>query len=179
VQVDEFQNTSVKGVYALGDVCGHVELTPVAIAAGRKLSDRLFNNKPSAKLDYDNVPTVIFSHPPIGTIGLSERDAVAKYGRDRVTYYQAKFTNMYFALTTRKQMTAMKIVCVLGDDESTEKEKVVGLHVIGLAADEILQGFGVAVKMGASKADIDNCVAIHPTAGEELVTLKTRKRSSL
>ena len=169
VKVDEWQETNVSHIYAIGDVCGQVELTPVAIAAGRKLSDRVFGGKKDSKLDYSNIPSVIFSHPPIGTIGLSERDAVKQYGAGKVYKYQAKFTNMYHALTERKTMTGMKIV-VVGDEE-----KVVGLHIIGLAADEMIQGFGCAVKMGATKADIDNVVAIHPTSSEELVTMKNKK----
>ena len=169
VKVDKYQNTNVPGVYAIGDVCGHVELTPVAIAAGRRLSDRLFGGQPDAHLDYDNVPSVVFSHPPIGTIGLSEKDAVQKYGKGAVFKYQARFTNMYHSLTERKTATAMKLV-VTG-----EEERVIGIHVIGLGADEMIQGFGVAVKMGATKKDIDSVVAIHPTSSEELVTLRSKK----
>ena len=169
VKVNEWQETNVPHIYAIGDVCGMVELTPVAIAAGRKLSDRVFGGKKNSKLDYNNIPSVIFSHPPIGTIGLSERDAVKQYGKDKVFKYQAKFTNMYHALTERKTMTGMKIVVV------GEEERVVGLHIIGIAADEMIQGFGCAVKMGATKEDIDNVVAIHPTSSEELVTMKNKK----
>ena len=169
VKVDEWQNTSQRHVYAIGDVCGHVELTPVAIAAGRKLSDRLFGGQPDARLDYSNVPSVVFSHPPIGSIGLTEKEAVQKYGKAAVFKYQARFTNMYHALTDRKTATGMKIL-VTG-----KEEKVIGIHVIGIGADEMIQGFGVAVKMGATKKDIDNVVAIHPTSAEELVTMKTKK----
>ena len=169
VKVNEYQETTVKNIYAIGDVCGMVELTPVAIAAGRKLSDRVFGGKKDSKLDYSNIPSVIFSHPPIGTIGLSERDAVRQYGKDKVFKYQAKFTNMYHALTERKTMTGMKLVVV------GEEERVVGLHIIGIGADEMIQGFGCAVKMGATKADIDNVVAIHPTSSEELVTMRNKK----
>lgn len=166
VIADEYQNSNVSNVYALGDVAGKVELTPVAIAAGRQLAERLFNNKPNAKLDYDNVPTVVFSHPPIGTVGLTEPQAVKRFGKENVRIYKTRFTNMYFSMLQRKQPTGMKLVCV-GEDE-----RVVGLHTIGLGSDEILQGFGVAVKMNAKKADLDSCVAIHPTAGEELVTMR-------
>jgi len=173
IEVDEYQNTSVKNVYAVGDITGKWQLTPVAIAAGRQLSERLFNKQSDAKLEYANIPTVIFSHPPIGTVGLSEREAVDKFGRENVSYYQAGFTNMYHALTTRKTKTVYKIVCV-----GTE-EKVVGLHLIGIASDEVLQGFGVAIKMGARKRDLDNCVAIHPTAAEEIVTMRTAHKSQL
>jgi glutathione reductase (NADPH) len=165
VVVDDFQNTNVSGLYAIGDVTGKLPLTPVAIAAGRRLSDRLFGGEPSARLDYDNVPTVVFSHPPIGTVGLSELDARARYGDD-VKVYVRRFTNLYHALTTRKPKTTVKLVTV-GKDE-----RIVGIHVIGLAADELIQGFAVALRMGATKADLDRTIAIHPTAAEELVTLR-------
>ena len=138
----------------------------MAVAAGRRLSERLFNNKPGEHLNYDLVPTVVFSHPPIGTIGLTEPEAVAEYGEDQVKVYRSQFTAMYSALTQHRQPTRMKLVCV------GPEEKVVGLHGIGFAMDEILQGFGVAMKMGATKADFDNCVAIHPTSAEEFVTMR-------
>ena len=165
IPVDEFQQTNVESVYAVGDVIGEAQLTPVAIAAARRLSDRLFNNMPYRKLDYSNIPTVMFSHPPIGTIGLTEAQAREQHG-DAVKIYQTSFTAMYHALSPHKQKTAMKLVCVGAD------EKVVGCHIIGMGADEMLQGFGVAIKMGATKKDFDNCVAIHPTSSEELVTMR-------
>uniref|UniRef100_A0A8C0SU03 Glutathione reductase, mitochondrial n=2 Tax=Canis lupus familiaris TaxID=9615 RepID=A0A8C0SU03_CANLF len=164
--VDEFQNTSVKGIYAVGDVCGKALLTPVAIAAGRKLAHRLFECKEDSKLDYDNIPTVVFSHPPIGTVGLTEDEAIYKYGKENVKTYSTTFTPMYHAVTKRKTKCVMKMVC------ATMEEKVVGIHMQGIGCDEMLQGFAVAVKMGATKADFDNTVAIHPTSSEELVTLR-------
>lgn len=165
VVVDEFQNTQVPDIYALGDACGRVLLTPVAIAAGRKLSDRVFGGVANAKMDYENIPTVIFSHPPIGTVGLTEAEARTQYP-DQVKVYRAVFTNMYHSVTQRKTKTAMKVI-VQGP-----QEKVVGIHIIGLGCDEMIQGFAVAMKMGATKQDLDNCVAIHPTASEELVLLR-------
>ncbi|WMS85964.1 glutathione-disulfide reductase [Pleionea litopenaei] len=165
IQTDEYQNTNVPNIFAVGDNTGRIALTPVAVAAGRRLSERLFNNKPNERLDYSNVPTVVFSHPAIGTVGLSEPEAREEYG-DAVKVYQSSFTAMYSAVTQHRQPTRMKLVCV-GEDE-----KVVGVHVIGLGADEILQGFAVAVKMGATKADLDNTVAIHPTSAEEFVTMR-------
>jgi len=167
ITVDEYQNTSAEGVYALGDVTGPVELTPVAIAAGRRLADRLFGGVPDAKLNYENVPTVVFSHPPIGGVGLTEPDARQKYG-DGIKVYQSKFGNMLYSPLpedAHKPRTAMKVIC------EGPTERVVGIHVIGLGADEMMQGFGVAVKMGCTKGDLDNCIAIHPTASEELVTM--------
>lgn len=166
IKVDEFQNTSAKNIYALGDVCGKALLTPVAIAAGRRLAQRLFNNKTSLKLEYEYIPTVVFSHPPIGTIGLTEEEAAKKYGTSNVKIYRSEFTPLYYAITKHKVKCHMKLVCA-GKDE-----KVVGLHVIGQAADEMLQGFAVAVKMGATKAQFDDCVAIHPTVSEEFVTMR-------
>jgi glutathione reductase (NADPH) len=165
VTVDAFQNTSVPGVYAIGDVTGLAELTPVAIAAGRKLADRLFGGDPDARLDYDDIPSVVFSHPPIGFVGLSEPEARVRFG-DAVKVYETRFTSLYHGVTRRKTASRMKLV-VTGPDE-----RVVGIHVIGLGADELIQGFAVALKMGAKKSDLDRTVAIHPTAAEELVTLK-------
>lgn len=165
IKVDEYQNTTSKGIYAVGDSIGKVELTPVAVKAGRLLSERLFNNKPEAKMDYELVPTVVFSHPPIGTIGLTEQQAQERYGEDNIKVYTSSFAAMYTAVTSHRQMTKMKLVC------AGPEQRVVGLHGIGFAMDEILQGFGVAMKMGATKADFDACVAIHPTSAEEFVTM--------
>ena len=144
---------------------GGIELTPVAVKAGRQLSERLFNNKPDAKMDYDLVPTVVFSHPPIGTMGLTEQQAIDQYGADNVKVYSSGFTAMYTAVTSHRQACKMKLVCA-GEDE-----KVVGIHGIGYTVDEMLQGFSVAIKMGATKADFDAVVAIHPTGSEEFVTM--------
>ena len=163
---DEFENTSVPGIYALGDVTGKLDLTPVAVKAGRQLSERLFNNKADAKLDYTDVATVVFSHPVIGSVGLTEEKAIAKYGAENITVYKSSFTPMYTALGDNRQPSTMKLV-TLGDDE-----KIIGLHGIGYGVDEMIQGFSVAIKMGATKADFDNTVAIHPTGSEEFVTMR-------
>ncbi len=165
IPTDEWQNTNVAGIYAIGDVTGRAALTPVAIAAGRRLADRLFGGKPESRLDYENIPTVVFSHPPIGTIGLSEDEARKLHG-DAVKIYQTRFTPMYHAFTTHKHVTAMKLICVGAE------ERIVGCHIIGLGADEMLQGFAVAITMGATKADFDRTIAIHPTSAEELVTMR-------
>lgn len=166
IKVDKFQNTNVPGIYAVGDNTGAVELTPVAVAAGRRLSERLFNNKPDEHLDFSNVPTVVFSHPPIGTVGLTEPQAREQYGDDQVKVYTSSFTAMYTAVTSHRQPCRMKLVCAGAD------EKIVGIHGIGFGMDEMLQGFAVALKMGATKKDFDNTVAIHPTASEEFVTMR-------
>lgn len=168
IPVDDYQNTNVAGVYAIGDITGKSPLTPVAISAGRKLAARLFNYEAESKLDYSNIPSVVFSHPPIATIGRNENEARRLY--DRVTVYESKFTPMRYALTSRQSKTAMKLIC------AGKEEIVVGIHIIGDNADEMLQGFAVAVKMGARKSDFDQTIAIHPSSAEELVTLKTSNR---
>jgi len=167
IKVDEFQATNVPGIYCVGDIMeGGIELTPVAVKAGRQLSERLFNGKANAKMDYNLVPTVVFSHPPIGTIGLTTQEAEEKYGKDNVKVYTSGFTAMYTAVTKHRQPCKMKLVC------AGEEETVVGLHGIGFTVDEMIQGFGVAMKMGATKADFDSVVAIHPTGSEEFVTMR-------
>ena len=167
IKVDKFQNTTASNIYAVGDAIENaIALTPVAVAAGRRLSERLFNNKPNEHLDYNLVPTVVFSHPAIGTIGLTEPEAIEKYGKENVKVYKSAFTAMYTAVTEHRQPCRMKLVCA-GKDE-----KVVGLHGMGYGVDEMIQGFAVAIKMGATKADFDNTVAIHPTGSEEFVTMR-------
>ena len=166
IQVDEYQNTVVDGIYALGDVTGGKELTPVAIKAGRTLSERLFNGKTSAKMDYSTIPTVVFSHPAIGTVGLTEEEAIKEYGQDHIKVYKSSFASMYSAVTNHRQESRFKLITAGAD------EKVVGLHGLGYGVDEMIQGFAVAIKMGATKADFDATVAIHPTASEEFVTMR-------
>jgi len=172
ITVDEYQNTSAPNVFALGDVCGKVELTPMAIAAGRRLADRLFQeDQAQAKVSYELVPTVVFSHPTIGTIGLTEPQAIERYGQNNVKVYKSKFANLMYGIydvaPDEKPKTLMKVIT------AGTTELVVGIHIIGLGADEMLQGFGVAMKMGCTKADLDSSIAIHPTASEELVTMGT------
>lgn len=165
VRVDAYQDTSVAGIHAVGDVTGAVELTPVAIAAGRRLSDRLFGGQPERCLVYENIPTVVFTHPPIGTVGLTEHEARNRYGASAVRVYNSRFVALYYGVLDDKPGSAMKLVTV-GEDE-----RIVGAHIIGRGADEMLQGFAVAVKMGARKRDFDDTVAIHPTSAEEMVTM--------
>ena len=166
IQVDEYQNTVVDGIYALGDVTGEKELTPVAIKAGRTLSERLFNGKTSAKMDYTTIPTVVFSHPAIGTVGLTEDQAIKEYGQEHIKVYKSSFASMYSAVTNHRQESRFKLIT------AGANEKVVGLHGLGYGVDEMIQGFAVAIKMGATKADFDATVAIHPTASEEFVTMR-------
>ena len=166
ISVDEYQQTNVANVYAVGDVTGKAQLTPVAIAAGRRLSDRVFGGQIGRHLSYEYIPTVVFSHPPIGTVGLTETEARERYAQDELKIYKSEFVPMYHALTERRPKSAMKLVTLGGD------ERVIGCHIIGPGADEMLQGFAVAVRMGARKADLDDTVAIHPTSAEELVTMR-------
>jgi len=165
IPTDKMQQTNVEHIFAIGDVTGRAALTPVAIAAGRRLADRLYGGMEGRHLDYDLIPTVVFSHPPIGTVGLTEAAARAEYG-DAVKVYSSGFTPMYYALGSKKQRSVMKLITVGAD------EKIVGCHVIGEGADEMLQGFAVAIRMGATKADFDDTVAIHPSNAEEFVTMR-------
>jgi len=162
VKVDAQQNTSVAGVYAVGDITPNKALTPVAVATGRRLADRLFANQIDGQIDGDTIASVVFSDPPLGTIGLSEEQARERHG-DAVTIYRSHFTPMQFMLVGRKEPSLMKLVCV-GEDE-----RVVGIHLLGPGTDEILQGFAVALKLGLRKRDLETAVAIHPTVAEELL----------
>ena len=166
IEVDAYENTSVPGIYAIGDVTGKASLTPVAIAAGRRLGTRLFGDQPDARVDYRNIPSVVFSHPPAGTVGMTEYEAQREFGVDEVTVYETRFTPMKYALAPLGAVTAMKLVCVGAE------QRIAGIHMIGDGVDEMLQGFAVALNMGATKADFDRTIAIHPTSAEELVTMK-------
>jgi glutathione reductase (NADPH) len=165
IPTDALQKTKVPGLYAIGDVTGREPLTPVAIAAGRRLARRLFGGESDLSLDYENVPTVVFAHPPVGKVGLTEPEARERFG-DTLTVYETSFTPLRYAMSSHGPKTAMKLVC------QGAEQRVVGIHLIGDGADEMLQGFAVALKMGATKSDLDATVAIHPTSAEELVTLK-------
>jgi glutathione reductase (NADPH) len=165
IPTDEFQATNVPSIYAIGDVTGREALTPVAIAAGRRLADRLFGGMPDRCLDYENIATVIFTHPPIGTVGLTEDEARRAYG-DAIKVYTSRFVGLYNSMTRIKTGAAMKLIT------AGAEERIVGCHVIGHGADEMMQGFAVAIRMGATKADFDDTVAIHPTSAEELVTMR-------
>jgi glutathione reductase (NADPH) len=164
VATDLRQDTNVAGIHAIGDVTGRSELTPVAIAAGRRLADRLFGGDPDRHLDYRLVPTVVFSHPPVGTVGMTEAEARAAYG-DAVRVFRHDFMPLYHGVTARRRRAEVKLVT------EGDARRIVGLHAVGMGADELLQGFAVALRLGATKRDFDDTVAIHPTSAEELVTL--------
>lgn len=164
IAVDEYQNTHVPGLYALGDNTNAPALTPVAIATGRQLARRLFGGDPTARQDFHDIPTVIFTHPPIASVGLTETQARAS-GAD-IKVYRSQFTPMRRTLAAHKPKTLMKLIC------AGPTERVVGIQMLGDGVDEMLQGFAVAVKLGATKGDFDRTVAIHPTSSEELVTMR-------
>lgn len=161
---DEDGNTAVPSILAVGDVTGRAMLTPVAIQAGRAMADRIWGGK-DTHMDYSNIPTAVFSDPPVGTVGLSEEEARAQYGDD-VRVYKSKFNPMLHMLSGRHQPTTMKMIVRESD------ERVLGCHIVGHDAGEIIQGFAVAVKMGATKADFDATVGIHPSTAEEFVTMR-------
>jgi glutathione reductase (NADPH) len=165
IPTDRYQVTSAPNVYAVGDVTGRAALTPVAIAAGRRLADRVFGGMEGRHLDYANIPSVVFSHPPIGRCGLTEAEARERHGDD-VRVYTSAFVPLYNGVTGHKPKTRMKLVTV------GPEQRVAGVHIIGPGADEMLQGFAVAIRMGARKQDFDDTVAIHPTSAEELVTMR-------
>lgn len=167
IPVNEWQETNVPGVFALGDIIGRAPLTPVAIAAGRRLADRWFApERNPVPVDYGQIPTVTFTHPPTAAVGLTEPQAVRKFG-DTVRVYETEFGGLARAFAPDDiAPVAMKLICA-GDDE-----RVVGIHMVGNGVDEMLQGFAVAVRMGATKRDFDLTIPIHPTSAEELVTLK-------
>lgn len=166
IRIDEWQKTSVDHIFAVGDATGQMALTPVAIAAGRRLADRLWGNKPTRKLDNKYVATVVFTHPPLAMIGLTEVAAKAQYGDDNVKVYSGKFTPMRHLMSNHPMPVHVKLVC------ANDNEEVVGVHWLGEGADEGIQGFAVAMGMGATKADFDQTIAVHPSIAEELVTLR-------
>lgn len=163
--VNAYGQTQQPHIFAIGDVRGQFELTPIAIRDGRALAERLFNGG-STPLTQHPVPTAVFSLPPLGTVGLSEAAAIAQYGAENVRCYSTKFKPMYNGLAQRDERVYMKIVTALPD------ERLLGIHILGRDAAEMIQGFAVPVVMGATKADLDRTPAIHPTSAEELVLLR-------
>ncbi len=164
IPVDQWQATNQPHIFAIGDVTGVFPLTPVAIAAGRRLADRLWGGQTGRYLPYEMIPSVVFTHPPLGAVGLTEEQARQRYGA-AVTIYTTRFVPLELALSEDKRHSAMKLIC------AGQQERIVGAHLFGAGVDEMLQGFAVAIRMGATKRDFDDTVAIHPTSAEELVTL--------
>ena len=162
IPTDKFQATNAPHVFAIGDVTGREALTPVAIAAGRRLADRVYGGMEGRHLDYDNIATVMFSHPPSATCGMTESAAREAHG-DAVKVYVSEFVPMINSFTIHRTQARMKMITV-GPDE-----RIVGIHLFGPGSDEMMQGFAVALRMGATKRDFDDTVAIHPTSAEELV----------
>ena len=169
--VDAYQRTSAEGVHAVGDLTDRVALTPVAIAAARKLMDRLFGGDADARLDYEDIPTVVFAHPPLGSVGLTEDAARQRHG-GAVRVYRAGFRPMLHALADSPQRSLFKLVCAGEADAGPRGQRVVGIHLLGEGVDEILQGFAVALKRGVTLADLHDTVAIHPTSAEEVVLMR-------
>ncbi len=164
IEVDEYSQTSMPSIYAVGDVTDRVNLTPVALAEGMAVAATLFDGRPT-KCDHEVIPSAVFSQPEIGTVGLTEGEAQGRYGE--VDIYRSTFRPLIHTLTGCDRKTLMKLVVDRGS------QRVVGLHIVGPQAGEITQGFAVAIKMGATKAQFDQTIGIHPTSAEELVTMRT------
>lgn len=164
--VDDYSKTSVDSIYAIGDVTDRIQLTPVALAEGMAFVRTVYEGKPTS-VSYDNVPSAVFSQPPIGSVGLTEQDARKNH---RVTIYQSRFRPMKHTLSGRDEHSVMKLIV----DRDTDK--ILGAHMLGSDAPEIIQGIGIAVKAGATKADFDATIGIHPTAAEEFVTMRVPLR---
>jgi glutathione reductase (NADPH) len=165
IAVDAYSRTSVPSIHAIGDVTDRVNLTPVALAEGMALVKTLFQGKPTA-MDYADIPTAVFSHPPIGTVGLTEAQARARFGA--VDIYRSEFKPLKHTLSGNAERTLMKLVV------DARSDRVVGAHMVGIDAPEIVQGLGIALKAGATKADFDATIGIHPTAAEEFVTMRDK-----
>ena len=164
VAVDEYNQTAEEHIYAVGDCTDRINLTPVAINEGRAFADTHFGGK-SRKMSYENIPTAVFSTPEAATVGLTEAEAKEKYG-DAIKVYRSKFRPMYYTLPGKQEKTLMKLIV------DTNTDQVVGAHMVGDSAAEIIQGVAIAVKMGATKADFDATVGIHPSSAEEFVTMR-------
>jgi glutathione reductase (NADPH) len=165
IAVDRHSQTAEENIYAVGDCTDRINLTPVAINEGRAFADTHFGKKPR-QMNYDNVPTAVFSTPEAATVGLTEEEARAKYGDEAIKVYRSKFRSMYYVLPDKQEKTLMKLVV------HQESDRILGAHMVGSYAGEIIQGIAIAVKMGAKKADFDATVGIHPSSAEEFVTMR-------
>lgn len=165
IAVDRHSQTAEENIYAVGDCTDRINLTPVAINEGRAFADTHFGKK-SRQMNYDNVPTAVFSNPEAATVGLTEEEARAQHGDDAIKVYRSKFRSMYYVLPGKEEKTLMKLVV------HQESDRILGAHMVGDHAGEIIQGVAIAVKMGAKKADFDATVGIHPSSAEEFVTMR-------
>jgi glutathione reductase (NADPH) len=165
IAVDRHSQTAEENIYAVGDCTDRINLTPVAINEGRAFADTHFGKKPR-QMNYDNVPTAVFSTPEAATVGLTEEEARAQYGDEAIKVYRSKFRSMYYVLPDKQEKTLMKLVV------HQESDRILGAHMVGAYAGEIIQGIAIAVKMGAKKADFDATVGIHPSSAEEFVTMR-------
>jgi glutathione reductase (NADPH) len=165
IAVDHHSQTAEKNIYAVGDCTDRINLTPVAINEGRAFADTHFGNKPR-QMHYDNIATAVFSYPEAATVGLTEEEARAQYGDDAIKVYRSKFRPMYYVLPGKEEKTLMKLVVQI------ETDRVLGAHMVGEHAAEIIQGVAIALKMGATKAQFDATVGIHPSSAEEFVTMR-------
>jgi glutathione reductase (NADPH) len=165
VIVDEWQRSTVPNIYAVGDVTDRINLTPVAIAEGRAIAETLYNNNP-VKMDHADVPSAVFSQPPVSVVGLNEDEARKQYGE--VDIYQSRFKPMKNTLSGRDERTFMKLVV------DARTDRVLGCHMLGVDAPEIIQGLAIAIKCGATKKQFDQTVGIHPSAAEEFVTMRDK-----
>ncbi|WP_066376857.1 glutathione-disulfide reductase [Anabaena sp. CA = ATCC 33047] len=165
IVVDRYSQTTEENIYAVGDCTSKIQLTPVAINEGRAFADTVFGGK-SRVMSYENIPTAIFTNPEAATVGLMEAEAMEKYGSDRIKIYRSRFRPMYYTLPGKEEKTMMKLIV------NTETDQVLGAHMVGDHAAEIIQGVAIAVKMGAKKADFDATVGIHPSSAEEFVTMR-------
>ena len=164
IAVDEYNKTAEDHIYAVGDCTDRINLTPVAINEGRAFADTHFGGQ-SRKMSYENIPTAVFSTPEAATVGLTEAEAKEKYG-DAIKVYRSKFRPMYYTLAGKEEKTLMKLIV------DTNTDQVVGAHMVGDSAAEIIQGVAIALKMGATKANFDATVGIHPSSAEEFVTMR-------
>ncbi len=171
VKINDYYQTNVDNIYAIGDVTDRIQLTPVAIEEGMCIANNLFTDRPKRHLDYNNIATAVFCQPNIGTVGLTEGEAVAEHGGD-LDIYESTFKPMKHTLSGRDERTLMKMIVRRSDDV------VLGVHMVGPDAGEIIQGIAVAMVAGATKAQFDATVGIHPTAAEELVTLREKTREA-
>lgn len=165
IAVDAYSQTAEPNIYSVGDCTDKVNLTPVAINEGRAFADTMFGGQ-SRTMSYDNIPTAVFTTPEAATVGLTEAEAVAQYGEDQLKVYRSRFRPMYYTLPGKDEKTLMKLIV------HTETDRVLGAHMVGDSAAEIIQGVAIALKMGATKAQFDATVGIHPSSAEEFVTMR-------